>query len=583
MTLEELLEAYESKVKFNAFDLSTDLSQLEESEKNRFETQSELLAMSFSDDTGKEHWGTYYGPLTSWVNKKTGEELFSPDKSSITEEDIEYWARRANATSSPILKMRYTGLVWDFGKSISGREPDYKTIKLANIEACIDIIKQDLADHPISGLVYIKHAIEKAISLKNKELATNAMEAMIKYTRKYSTDETPGIWGKSFNMLISHLDYFQRYEKDVLNENIQRFERLEKKCDETYNKTDNYAHLLKDQCELLCEYYSRKNNKEMISQYIYRTLAKAQLFFKLRGSLWSQGMLQLFQSLFRKYNLNKEAAKLYIGIQELGSGVMSEMKSNYYTIPYNQKDLDKYFDYLMQGSTEEILKKYILRYIPIVDKEKELQKQEAKQAPLMDMVRTVAYDWAGMPINNINSEKQKLSYGMFRRLLFNTIFMQIHIQRMRDKEIYTYDNIMSLIKQISFINKEQLPILEQGVKAYFNDDNIYSCHLLTTQFESSIRTLAALTGHEVLRANKNASEGNEYISLEGLLVSIEQDDNNLIDVFTYYKTLFTDKYGWNIRNLICHGALAASSFNSVMADRIMHAIMTLSLIKLEKQ
>ena len=48
----------------------------------------------------------------------------------------------------------------------------------------------------------------------------------------------------------------------------------------------------------------------------------------------------------------------------------------------------------------------------------------------------------------------------------------------------------------------------------------------------------------------------------------------------YFKNLFTDKYGWNTRNLLCHGALAANAFNSTLADRVVHAFMLVSQIRL---
>ena len=130
------------------------------------------------------------------------------------------------------------------------------------------------------------------------------------------------------------------------------------------------------------------------------------------------------------------------------------------------------------------------------------------------------------------------------------------------------------------IVEAQRPLLEKGVRAYFDKDYIVACYILVPLFEASIRNLAASTGHEVLRPNGEPEEGNEYVSLEKLLGVLEQDDAEHKDVYVYFKHLFTDKYGWNTRNLLCHGALAASAFNNTLANRIMHAWLVLSQIRL---
>lgn len=106
-----------------------------------------------------------------------------------------------------------------------------------------------------------------------------------------------------------------------------------------------------------------------------------------------------------------------------------------------------------------------------------------------------------------------------------------------------------------------------------------ACHLLVPLFENAIRVVAASNGHEVLRPNADPQEGNEYVSLDRLLNDIEGDDANPKNIVAYFKNIFTDKYGWNTRNLLCHGVLAASSFNDTLADRVVHAFLLLSLFK----
>lgn len=338
-----------------------------------------------------------------------------------------------------------------------------------------------------------------------------------------------------------------------------------------------------DEATLLADYYKLKNNNDKILYLLNRTLEGVGKSFALRGAMWTQIMLEKMQDVYRRYNCDKQANRLYIEIQNIGSKVISEMIPNEISLPLDGKAMNDYYDYLLQGSNKEVLDTYILEYLPRLSVEIERQKEEKAKAPLLDLVHTVIYDWAGMPISHIgdgeNAEKNKLSYGIYRRMLILSFLMQIHIEKMKKKGIYTYDSIIDRFKNSELIDDNQRMQLERGLKAYFDADYIVACHLLVPMFESSLRRLAALCGVEVMSANKNG--GNEYKTMDVLLEKLKDTKNIPDDVFTYFQTVFTDKFGWNIRNLISHGLLQSEAFNKTMADRIVHAFMTLTMIKVE--
>ena len=102
------------------------------------------------------------------------------------------------------------------------------------------------------------------------------------------------------------------------------------------------------------------------------------------------------------------------------------------------------------------------------------------------------------------------------------------------------------------------------------------------QLEAAIRRLFALNGVSIMRQKQNPIEGSEYISLDTLLSSEDAISFMGKDIANYLRNLLTDQYGWNIRNQLSHGLLGTSSFNSVMADRVVHAFMLLGIFKLQE-
>lgn len=582
MSLKDVLSEFEGKTSFEFYALASAISKLPQNELELFEAKSELLAMSFSEG-GYDEWKTYFGPTTTWTKKDTGEIVYMPDWKEITKGDIEYWKKRLSETSNLFLKNRYAGLIWDFEKKICSNEPNYKEVKLVYIQTAISIVEKDLVDHPIVGLNYISMAIERAIGCRNKELSKKAISVLLDYVTKYATDDKPGIWAVPFDLLIKHSSYFSDFESQILKDNQERFERLVQKCHQFGNSTDSYSHLVIDEVKLFAAYYHRTKNKEAICRYLDDALECVRCSFVFRGSMWAHGMLQQMQSLYRKYNLDKQANKLFIDIQALGSKVLGEMTPQNYTIPLDKSRLNEYFEYYLEGSKKEVLKKYIYAYIPWLEKEKERIKRETELTPLASLVHTVFYDWSGMPINHLGGEdnegQHRLSYGIYRHMLFESFLIDMHISKMEEQKVYNYDEILALFDNSLVIKKEQKEIFQRAIRSYFDGDYMVACHLLIPLFESCVRTLAAYSGIDVLNNNKN--EGNVYKPLDTLFEKLKTLDGVSKDVIAYWQNVFTDKYGWNIRNLFCHGLLQSSQFNKELADRLIHTFLTFTRIEIK--
>jgi hypothetical protein len=299
--------------------------------------------------------------------------------------------------------------------------------------------------------------------------------------------------------------------------------------------------------------------------------------------MWAQAMLQSVQARYRKYNLEKKANRLYIDIQDLGQSALNDMTPHQYSIPLDQEQIEKYLSDFLSGSAQNVYTRFVYCNIPDITIERQRQREEAEQFPLSDLMRTTSYDSSGSPISNIgagkNAEHEKLMYGMYRRMLISSFFLRMEIEKMIEKGMLTKDVIMDTLKDTPLIVSGQKKIIERGLDAYFDNDYLVACHLLIPQFESAIRRLVLLSGGNVLRPQKNPVEGNEYISLDGLLNS--EEVKNCLDesIILYFKNLFTEQNGWNLRNLTCHGLLSADSFNSRVADRVIHALAMLGQIK----
>lgn len=584
MSLQDILRKYDNpelKV-FEYYEVLDDLRQLSDDQLQDQHVQFEQLAMSFSEQRGDREWGTYFGPTFVGVSKATNEKVYTPDIKSVTESHISYWEERALQTQNPLMRMRYAGLVFDFKKKLFNKEADYRQIKLPYVNAILDVIDGMYYKYSVQGSLLLERAFECANALHNQDLINRAKNSLFVLNNRYKDElESPGLWAKPFGLMIEYKSLFTYEEKQqLLQEHEARFEFLMDSCKKDGGRTDKYVHWLKDEATLLCDYYVTIADKDKIISHLDDVSEAIRISSEARGAMWLQGMLTQMQNIYRKYHLYKSANKLYVDIQAAGGNVMEGMQRFEASIQLSQDQIEQYKRQILQGTNEEIIQRYIASNIPNVAYEKQQLKEEARHAPLLSIIPTVLMDAQGNPharfVMGDGEDWNALMYSMWKRMLMQALFLRIQIETMENKGIFTYESVMERMTKCPLIAEGHIEIVERGMQAYFEKDYLLACHLLVPQFESAIRQLVQLSGGEIMRHNADPKDGDEYISLGGLLESPEVKNVFQEDEIVYFKNLFVEKAGGNIRNMVTHGLYPIGYFNNTLADRVVQALMVLS-------
>lgn len=591
VNLQDILATFDNpeKKQFDYDDVISEIGkQLSEEQKSMPEARSEILAMQFQDNTGRDVWNTYCGPFAIGEEKETGKPVYRPDISWIKTQDIDYWAKRAYETCNPFMKMRYAGLVYDFQKKIVGHDADYRTIKLPYVQSVIDVVKGGYYFYVYVAYVYAERALSCARGFKNRELIEDAKSALWHLEELYGLDDMKsGWWSRGFELMMKYEDVFTSEEMhQKMQEHIDRLNRIEIQALKEGNHTDEYAHLADTEVRLLCKYLWKHNQQDRIGVLLIRLYKMYKAAKPARGAMWYHGMLDQLQRLFREYHYEKYANRLYVDIQDCGMEALQSMETIDIPVEVKNVDIEAYIDGFMSGTNSEVIDRYILSNIPNLQQEKREQENEEKYSPLSHIGSTVVYDDFGSPIRKIgNNEDQvfsKLMYGMYQRMRIRSIFMTWEKHKMIEKGILTVETVMQALEKSPLIIKGQLSIIKRGMESYFAEDYLVACHLLIPQFESAIRRLVAMLGGEILMHDSNPNDGNQYISLNVLLTSDVLANSGLPeDMIVYFRNLFTNQSGWNLRNLVCHGLLIEQQFNEAKADRIVHAFMILGTIQLK--
>lgn len=575
--MKEILEKIELLKKTSEHEIASEFRKLlpEKGAEVSTELRAESMAFDFVENyTNKDSgWGTYFGPMIVW-NNGDGTSTESPSLRLVTPEIMDYWAKRAKETNNPILKARYSGLIWDFSKPILSANPDYK-IGLDYIKSLIETVESRNFKYETDLIIKIKRAIQLAISLNAVDLIESAKKATIELENEIAENDKPGLWGFSYDVLVGNkkINLSTAEEEKIIKTLELRFEELS--TEPNLNPWNAEA-----AAERLADYYRKKGEEQKVKDIILQ-LGKAYEENEKTGSAMQiSSWLQHLHKIYTNYGLTEEAKAVLIRLRELGPKINEELKpiSSSFEIPKDK--LDAFINFIIEGEPNFIFHKIIQNFIPKKDEIKERMFELAKTAPLSYLISTSIQDNRGRVIATIGSLEDDLDGRLINEisqsLSFQAIFVRHIFYKITSEKILDANNFIVFIKDSPVFADSRLEIIQRGIQAYYDDDLIVAIHLLIPQIEEAIRNLIELAGGVVLKKNRGGGyqlKTFDEILRDDILKQVLSEDIQL-----YLRVLFTDPRGWNLRNDVCHGMSEIESFSYQAIERILHVILILGTI-----
>lgn len=577
--MDKLLQEIETKFKISEHDISSEFRKLipENGEAISMELKAELMAFDFrenysSKDTG---WGTYYGPMVVWSNND-GSTTESPSIKLVDKNIIDYWTERLNKTNNPLLKARYSGLIWDFSKPVLNVNPDYK-IGVAYVESLIETVERRIFRYETELKTKIKRAIQVSCLLNATELIERAKVATLNLENEIATNDKPGLWGFSYDLLLGN-------KKVILSneEESSIIKTLELRFSELTGAEQSNPWNAEAAAERLADYYRKKGETEKVKQTIL-ALGKAYEQKESDGNAMQvSSWLQHIHKIYMNYGLHDEANAVLVRLRELGPKINEELKPISHSFEIPKEKLDSFIDFIIDGEIKQIFHKIIQNFIPKKDEVKERMFEMAKSAPLTYLISTSIQDSKGRVVATIGSLEDDvdghLMHELSQSLSFQAIFVRHVFHRLLVNKIINPNDIIAFIEESPIFEKSRIEIIRKGIEAYFKDDLIVAVHLLIPQIEDAIRNLIEISGGVVLKKPRNGT-GFQLKTFDELL-----RDDIIIKVFgddiqMYLRVLFTDQRGWNLRNDVCHGMSDVNSFSYQSMERIIHVLLILGTLR----
>ncbi len=533
----------------------------------------EQIAFAFIENYSNEKsgWGTYFGPMSILPNKE-GKIVEYPSIRKITPETISYWRKRAKESSNPIFRARYSNLVWDFSEKITGESPHYSIAQIY-IDSIIEIAEKDFHKHSVNVIKKLERALSIALSINDRSRINRLIETIISYERKIGDDEKPGLWGFSYELLIKNKKVSISDDKkyDILTDLKKRFDRLLK---EDKHWAARRAALL------LVDYYS-KAKKEKVKEILLKYGELIQRKAEKASPLAASTCLEELYHLYLQYEMKNEADKISNKIRELGKRAKEELKEVKALIEIPKDKLEKYINWLTDGDLQTVLLKIALNYIPKKSKVMEQLQNMFKDAPVSFLSTRKIMDAEGHPVAAVGSLEEDIDGNIIVQISQNmqieSFLLRDTFEALIDKFKLTTEEIVDYLYMSPIFDEKRREFLSRGIEAYLKGDDVVSLHILIPQIEAIIRNLSEKVGIPILKPSRTG--GFFYRTLDDLL-----RDERIVkvldeDMCLYLRVLLTDPRGWNLRNEICHGISGPERFNQISADRILHVLACLAMVR----
>ncbi|MCE5340078.1 MAG: DUF4209 domain-containing protein [Planctomycetaceae bacterium] len=585
--IEKVLSAFENATDpFDEHEVSEAVRKLRKKDDKSeppMEWLAEYTAFDFYEDGSEQGsvWGIYFGPMMSGKDKD-GTTWEIPSLNQVTPEILDYWYNRAKQAKHPILKTRYATLVWEFSKHVTNKPADITMAHIC-IDSVIEMAKLLCHKYESNVIRKIKYATKLAISINDKIRSNQLRDTMIDFEGKIADDSKRGLWGFSFDTLLMNkkIKLVDEQAKNIIDDLETRLDRVS-----NFDNKESFDPFAAESAAIrLAQYYRKQNNPDDIKRALLKYGGAFEKISKEASGLLAITWLQKVESIYRDFGLKDEADKLLNIIHNRGPDAHKDMKPISVKTEIPREEMDNYVNAMTAGEIDKVMTMIVIQYIPNKSETQKELKNTSKNFPLSFLFSNALQDHNGRTIANIGSLEEDIDGHIIMQIAqdmqFISIFLRNVLHKFKEKFSISSDSIIGKLSESPVFTKEKMNIVKRGLDAYFNEDHLVAIHLLIPQVEDAIRKLLELAGGTISKQNRYG--GYDYKTFNEIL----RDDVivQLLgeDAVLYFRVLYTDPRGWNLRNNVCHGISLPNQFCVQITDRIFHSLLFLGLIRERKE
>lgn len=549
-------------------------------------TAFQFMANCPNKNTG---WGTYHGPLFVLPNDK-GQFVEFPSIKQIDQETLEYWKKRASESKHPILANRYADLVFDFEPVVLNKGIDFLMAQKV-IDSTIEICDKNL-DDGLGCKSKLERALGLATQINDTPRIQKLKDVIITTESKYAEDDKPGIWGYAFEWLV-----LDKIGKIVLSEDekIKLLTDLEERLRRLMAIDDPDPWRVECAIKLLAPYYLTNHDETNLKRVLdnFETAYRKNKYANSDGMLISNYLEKLIDIYleYSSFQFAKDArVRIVNELSNLGDRGKFAMHEISTEVEIKNEDIEKFVTSIFGIDNSELLEKIIAKIaVNFILRKKAIEDQLnnlSKNHPLTYLVSHTMFSEENYPLvkyGPIDEDYDKhLLENFSRNLHFQAIFLRIVFKKVC--ESYTPEKVLEVLFLSPVFKTEDKDYILRLLKSFWDKDYLSTCCLSIPLIEDAIRNLFRINNRTYIKSNKEGGYDVQSLNAlleEGLIKHVFQAMGENVEY--YFRVLLTERIGWNLRNNFAHGINKKSFESEDVANRLIHVLICLALIRINKK
>jgi len=174
----------------------------------------------------------------------------------------------------------------------------------------------------------------------------------------------------------------------------------------------------------------------------------------------------------------------------------------------------------------------------------------------------------------------RLHRELGRTIAFYQPFLAMTIDQLRQRFNPSVEQILDFLYASPVFSDNRRNLLREGLEAYENQDFVKAIHVLVPQVEHALRNILVLLGIPTVKTVPRHPGIVDFKSMNDVLTDSRVQDLFGEDFWRYLTVLYIDRRGgFNLRNDLAHGLMDTDSFQRHMADRVVHSMLALALLR----
>lgn len=512
-------------------------------------------------------WKSHFAPR----RKASDQETEYPRLADLTVADVEEWMRLATRLTRPLVRARFADAVWELGRRLGSPRRDlYRFGQLAGEM----YLKAASIDTTPANFMMMFEAVTRAVSLgfelRVPELVETGFERMVSYADSVDLKHI-GLWTAPFDRLLKLKGLSKAKRQRILDQYEARF------C-ATVDSRDLFRIMMTGP-RLAKYFHDHQAYEKARAITLFYGGAVLEISAGLDPSLAVSHMGDILEA-YRQMGLRSEAEEVRLALEAKGKDAIASMKWRRVEIKLDGDEIERSIGRALDVSSPLVALYRLAKYCsPSAGAIKKSIESGGFVTP--QLVPTAIIGDNGLTVKHVGTydqdQESQVIMAMAREMsLTSGIFIGGLEEWKKKFDLGGLPDIPDILSSM-LIPADRVPLYQEGLRAFEAEDYVKCIHILIPQIENSLRELLKLL--DVATTKTDEDGGYELKNMNDVLHDPTAKEALDEELWYFLKSLYTDKSGMNLRNLVAHGIAPAGAFHRGTAALVVQSVVFLVLVR----